>query len=70
MTRQMTLCQAADCLEIDSWRVLRLGRFLNLNPYVSVIPGEEVDKIRLLTDPDDRYTMLRDLVMSYTSAPR
>lgn len=69
MTRQMSLRQVADCLDIESWRVLRLSRFLGLSPYDSVIPNDEIDKINLLSTPDDRYIMLRDWLLSHTPQP-
>lgn len=69
MTRQMSLRQAADCLDIEQWRVLRLSRFLDLSPYDSLISSDEVDKIGLLNNPDDQYAMLRDWLLSHIPQP-
>lgn len=65
MTRQMSLRQATDCLDITSWRVLRLSRFLGLDAYEFLIPTDEVERIALLKDPDDRYAALREWLLNH-----
>ena len=69
MTQSMNLRRAADCLDIESWRILRLCRFLGIDAYEYAIPNSEVDRIASLDDPADRYCGLREWLLNHSSQP-
>jgi hypothetical protein len=65
MSEKLSVRRAADRLDIEPWRALRLSRFLALDAYESVIPGEEVDELALIADSADRYNALREWLLTH-----
>lgn len=58
-TNLLNLWEAADALDIESWRLSRLGRYLRLDPADKRIPAAEVRRFSELSDPEHRYAAIR-----------
>lgn len=54
----LTLRETADVLEIEPWRVSRLGRYLNIDPAAKCVPCPEVERMRQASDMESRYRAL------------
>jgi hypothetical protein len=58
-TNLLNLWEAADALDIESWRLSRLGRYLRMDPADKRIPAAEVQRFSELEDAERRYAALR-----------
>ncbi len=66
---QYSIRQAAEELEIESWRAARLARYLKLSPSDRRIPRAEVLRIKQAPDPSARYDRLRVWLLENGHSP-
>lgn len=52
------LRQTAHELNIEPWRMSRLGRYLHIDADDKCIPVAEIERARAQTRPDDRYMII------------
>jgi hypothetical protein len=57
-TSPLSLRQAATELDVEPWRMARLGRYLRIDANDKCIPREEVERARRESGPDDRYLVI------------
>lgn len=62
-TDLLNLWEAADALDIESWRLSRLGRYLRMDPAEKRIPQATVQGFSALADPEVRYAALRSWLL-------
>lgn len=54
-----SLRDAAAALDIEPWRMARLGRYLHIMPMDPVVPTAELERIRQQASSEDRYSAIR-----------
>jgi hypothetical protein len=59
MSGGLNLREVADALDIPSWRLSRLGRYLGIDPSEKCIPREEVQRIADQELVEQRYSSIR-----------
>lgn len=55
----LNLHEAADALEIEPWKLARLGRYLGIDPVEKCIPRDLVQRSTQADTEEDRYRELR-----------
>jgi hypothetical protein len=55
----LSLRETADALDIEPWRVFRLGRYLGIDPAEKRIPLAEVERISRSDRVEDRFSGVR-----------
>ena len=62
---RQSIRQAAEELQIESWRATRLARYLKLSPTDRRVPRTEVNRIKEAAEPATRYDRLREWLLSH-----
>ncbi len=63
-TDLLNLWETADALDIESWRLSRLGRYLRIDPSEKRIPVADVQRFSEETDPESRYAAVRTWLLN------
>jgi hypothetical protein len=59
----LNLWEAADELDIEAWRLSRLGRYLRIDPGEKRIPANEIRSIATLAEPEHRFAAVRSWLL-------